>query len=70
MSSEHTLADTRQASSAFGLSVSEGHMPYLGYKTYYRVVGNIEASLAAVSYTHLTLPTMVEMCRSRWSPYH
>lgn len=47
MSSEHTLADTRQASSAFGLSVSEGHMPYLGYKTYYRVVGNIEASLAA-----------------------
>ena len=23
-----------------------------------------------VSYTHLTLPTMVEMCRSRWSPYH
>ena len=26
--------------------------------------------LGAVSYTHLTLPTNVSMCRSRWSPYH
>ena len=25
---------------------------------------------APVSYTHLTLPTIVEWCRSRWSPYH
>ena len=25
---------------------------------------------AAVSYTHLTLPTKVLVCRSRWSPYH
>ena len=24
----------------------------------------------AVSYTHLTLPTNVQQCRSRWSPYH
>ena len=24
----------------------------------------------SVSYTHLTLPTSVLMCRSRWSPYH
>ena len=23
-----------------------------------------------VSYTHLTLPTNHDMCRSRWSPYH
>ena len=23
-----------------------------------------------VSYTHLTLPTKAERCRSRWSPYH
>ena len=23
-----------------------------------------------VSYTHLTLPTNVSRCRSRWSPYH
>ena len=26
------------------------------------------ASQTAVSYTHLTLPTNVSMCRSRWSP--
>ena len=25
---------------------------------------------AAVSYTHLTLPTTWSRCRSRWSPYH
>ena len=25
---------------------------------------------AAVSYTHLTLPTIIPECRSRWSPYH
>ena len=24
----------------------------------------------AVSYTHLTLPTKSDECRSRWSPYH
>ena len=24
----------------------------------------------AVSYTHLTLPTTQQLCRSRWSPYH
>ena len=27
-------------------------------------------SMIAVSYTHLTLPTNVQQCRSRWSPYH
>ena len=27
-------------------------------------------TIIAVSYTHLTLPTIVEWCRSRWSPYH
>ena len=26
--------------------------------------------LMPVSYTHLTLPTMSLVCRSRWSPYH
>ena len=28
------------------------------------------AAAAAVSYTHLTLPTITWKCRSRWSPYH
>ena len=26
--------------------------------------------MMAVSYTHLTLPTTRQRCRSRWSPYH
>ena len=29
-----------------------------------------EGCIATVSYTHLTLPTKLEWCRSRWSPYH
>ena len=28
------------------------------------------ANQTAVSYTHLTLPTTLHECRSRWSPYH
>ena len=30
----------------------------------------IPDSFDAVSYTHLTLPTKEDECRSRWSPYH
>ena len=29
-----------------------------------------EQCAESVSYTHLTLPTNVSRCRSRWSPYH
>ena len=28
------------------------------------------SDLLPVSYTHLTLPTKSDECRSRWSPYH
>ena len=38
-----------------------------------RVKGKMEPTRLdprPVSYTHLTLPTIVEWCRSRWSPYH
>ena len=30
----------------------------------------IVQEMETVSYTHLTLPTTVGPCRSRWSPYH
>ena len=30
----------------------------------------VEIESEAVSYTHLTLPTTCNLCRSRWSPYH
>ena len=29
-----------------------------------------EGDTGTVSYTHLTLPTIIPECRSRWSPYH
>ena len=29
-----------------------------------------DVSFTPVSYTHLTLPTIALLCRSRWSPYH
>ena len=30
----------------------------------------VESNGMPVSYTHLTLPTILRSCRSRWSPYH
>ena len=31
---------------------------------------SISQDIESVSYTHLTLPTKIKWCRSRWSPYH
>ena len=31
---------------------------------------NVMDKPETVSYTHLTLPTILRSCRSRWSPYH
>ena len=36
----------------------------------YGEVSHIKLEQAPVSYTHLTLPTTIGWCRSRWSPYH
>ena len=33
-------------------------------------ITNQRETTMAVSYTHLTLPTKSDECRSRWSPYH
>ena len=33
------------------------------------VLSNVDEA-RSVSYTHLTLPTTRQRCRSRWSPYH
>ena len=30
----------------------------------------VASCIETVSYTHLTLPTTLHECRSRWSPYH
>ena len=34
------------------------------------ILSEIKENVQAVSYTHLTLPTISLVCRSRWSPYH
>ena len=33
-------------------------------------VSQLVMTTNTVSYTHLTLPTTLVKCRSRWSPYH
>ena len=43
---------------------------FLNHLNYQTLVATKASRVAAVSYTHLTLPTNVSMCRSRWSPYH
>ena len=35
-----------------------------------RMAWNRGINFGSVSYTHLTLPTMLAQCRSRWSPDH
>ena len=42
-----------------------------GYRAHDGKVSMVLArNLLSVSYTHLTLPTTLHECRSRWSPYH
>ena len=41
-----------------------------GIMTAKKIRENSKDMFIAVSYTHLTLPTMFRLCRSRWSPYH
>ena len=36
----------------------------------YKLDENPKIAVEAVSYTHLTLPTIAAECRSRWSRYH
>ena len=61
------------------LSRAQEHISQYGLDVYIetRLSDGLEAlkpgegdTLVTVSYTHLTLPTTVALCRSRWSPYH
>ena len=42
------------------------HLPHMVAYALVNAVGSYDP----VSYTHLTLPTIILPCRSRWSPYH
>ena len=56
----------RHANSLLLVSNGQGHIGKEVQEVLYPFVTSAES----VSYTHLTLPTNVSMCRSRWSPYH
>ena len=49
----------------YGKAVLERHHLLFAFLTQ-----ELGISEEAVSYTHLTLPTILRSCRSRWSPYH
>ena len=57
-----------------GLSAKEFRQQKINLLDYSAVVFTsrhaIDNYFKPVSYTHLTLPTKLEWCRSRWSPYH
>ena len=46
------------------------HVAGDGFEGWYRVAEVDGFDPAPVSYTHLTLPTIALLCRSRWSPYN
>ena len=53
------------SSEAWG-ALMRGDESYAGARSWFR----FRDAVKAVSYTHLTLPTMRLRCRSRWSPSH
>ena len=57
------------------INYQNGRLWYLDFNLDNPILSKKENRLAirdsiAVSYTHLTLPTTIVLCRSRWSPYH
>ena len=52
-------------------SIADKDVHYLEVADAKVCIGGAKSSESyPVSYTHLTLPTTVGPCRSRWSPYH
>ena len=69
------LKTMMQHKEAFSLLDLENELDTVDKSTIYRTITLFLAhhlihGIDAVSYTHLTLPTMMATCRSRWSPYH
>ena len=55
----------------YGRSVKDGQVANADeYAEMQEFAHAAQRQIAAVSYTHLTLPTNTVTCRSRWSPYH
>ena len=62
---EYVFRDDNQQKQIEGW-ISDGALPHLLFSG---APGTGKTTLA-VSYTHLTLPTIWRVCRSRWSQYH
>ena len=61
VSKEKAIATFTYPYQSYGISFA---LDEINYEELYRVF------IDSVSYTHLTLPTIALLCRSRWSPYH
>ena len=51
-------------------AIKKKTMDVLDIKEFPDYAYEILQGVMTVSYTHLTLPTTIVLCRSRWSPYH
>ena len=60
----------REIAFALGMDSAQIAEAVKALKACYRAFRDLDATMVAVSYTHLTLPTMIIRCISRWSPYH
>ena len=49
---------------------TEQALKHIPFEDQYKIRQIISKHISPVSYTHLTLPTTLHECRSRWSPYH
>ena len=61
----HELLDTDEKSIDFQASYIQDLLEATDYPSF-----PVHEQAESVSYTHLTLPTILRSCRSRWSPYH
>eukprot|EP00969_Alexandrium_andersonii_P010294 449017-Alexandrium_andersonii.AAC.1 len=52
------------------MCIRDSSSPPLAVGQLRSLAGSSSLSEGPVSYTHLTLPTIYAVCRSRWSPYH
>ena len=69
---EKTIDENKQGNT-LKLEEKEGNKRKLFIESYGCAMNFSDSEIVAsipVSYTHLTLPTMLAQCRSRWSPYH
>ena len=63
----HDFTDAKVGDKIYSLQYGEGVITSVANSEDYPIESGFSSP---VSYTHLTLPTTLHECRSRWSPYH